>query len=202
MTVSEKIFETLYFNDGFFIECGANDGITQSNTYLLEKLKNWNGILVEPSKNKFVECQTNRSTKNIFYNCALVSNDFKEEFIEGDFDGNLMSSINGRRLNRKNLELVPTLTLNYILEKHKIEKIDFFSLDVEGYELEVLKGIDFKKFKPSYILIEIYNHLFEPITNFLKNENYILVQNVSNFNKIDYPNWDGSHNDYLFKQIN
>ena len=113
-----------------------------------------------------------------------------------------MSSINGRRLNRKNLELVPTLTLNYILEKHKIEKIDFFSLDVEGYELEVLKGINFKKFKPKYILIEIYNHLFEPITNFLKNENYILVQNVSNFNKNDYPNWDGSHNDYLFKQIN
>ena len=39
---------------------------------------------------------------------------------------------------------------------NNFDKIDFFSLDVEGYEMEVLKGIDFTKHTPTFILIEIY----------------------------------------------
>jgi len=43
---------------------------------------------------------------------------------------------------------VPAITLNTILNKHKLIKVDLLSLDVEGYEVEVLKGIDFDKYKP------------------------------------------------------
>ena len=50
--------------------------------------------------------------------------------------------------------LIIIITLNDILESQNVTKIDFFSLDVEGYELEVLKGLDLKRFTPKVILVE------------------------------------------------
>ena len=58
--VSEKILKYLDYENGFYIECGANDGITQSNTLNLVKNKNWRGILIEPSKHSFDLCKENR----------------------------------------------------------------------------------------------------------------------------------------------
>ena len=196
----EKLLEIVDFNDGFFIECGANDGVTQSYSYELEQ-KNWKGILVEPSKIAFNKCVNNRSDKNIFINCALVSDENTENIL-GDFDGNLMSSVNGERLSRnRKLEKVMSRTITSILDEHEIKKVDLFSLDVEGYELEVLKGLDFNIYSPTYLLIEIYSKDYDNIVNFLKTRNYELLLSTTNFNKIDNPHWDGTHNDYLFKKI-
>jgi FkbM family methyltransferase len=206
-TTADKIFEYLDYSDGFYIECGANDGITQSNTYKLETYKNWKGILIEPSEIKINQCKNNRNNKNIFLNCALVSNDYQNEFIEGDFNysdngQSLMASINGqRRANTSNLINVKARTLASILDEFKIEKIDLFSLDVEGYELNVLNGLDLNRHKPTNILIEIYNKDFYNIANLMLKYNYKLIANISDFNLQNNPAWDGTHNDYLFSKI-
>lgn len=198
--ISEKILKYLDYNDGFYIECGANDGIQQSNTLTLEKEQNWTGLLIEPSINSFNECLKNRDiNKNIILNCALVSTEYTDNIIYGDFDGHLMSSINGIRRNNNNLNPTPAKKLSDILFENNISNIDFFSLDVEGFEYEVLKGIDFTQHLPKFILIEIYTKDYDKIHNFLKEKNYELIENLSNFNTIDYPYWDGTHNDYLFK---
>ena len=206
-TTADRIFEYLDYRDGFYIECGANDGITQSNTYKLETDKNWKGILIEPSEIKINQCKNNRSDKNIFLNYALVSNDYQNEFIEGDFNysdngQSLMASINGeRRENSSNLINVRAKTLASILDEFKIEKIDLFSLDVEGYELNVLNGLDLDRHKPTNILIEIYNKDFYNIVNLMLKYNYKLIANISDFNLQNNPAWDGTHNDYLFTKI-
>lgn len=109
-----------------------------------------------------------------------------------------MSSINGTRLSTNNYIRVPATTLTAILNTQIITEIDLLSLDVEGYEYNVLKGLDFNKYKPKYLLIEIYNSDFEEIINYLIKYNYTLVSNFSNYNKQNNPHWDGSHNDYLF----
>jgi FkbM family methyltransferase len=49
---------------------------------------------------------------------------------------------------------VPARTLTSILDECQVNEIDFFSLDVEGFELNVLKGLDFNKYRPKYMLIE------------------------------------------------
>jgi FkbM family methyltransferase len=209
----EKLLDIIDYNGGFYIECGANDGITQSYTYELEK-RNWKGILIEPSTTAYYKCISNRSKKNLFYNCALVS-DNKTEIV-GDFDGSCMASVNGERLGRSNMFTVKCRTLTLILDElkteinglvdsvellNKINNIDLFSLDVEGYELEVLKGLDFSKYSPKYLLIEIYSKDYDEIFNYLQNNKYEFVLSTTNFNKIDNPHWDGTHNDYLFKKI-
>lgn len=110
-----------------------------------------------------------------------------------------MSSVKGKRLSSEIKVKVPAKTLTSILDISKPKKIDFFSLDVEGYELEVLKGLDFSKYSPIFILIEIYEWDKENIINFMLSKNYELICNLSDFNLKDNPHWDRTHNDYLFK---
>jgi len=80
--------------------------------------------------------------------------------------------------------------------------IDFLSLDTEGYELNILKGLSLDKYRPRYMLIEIYNKDLNAIVSHLKEFNYTLESNFSNYNYIDNPHWDGTHNDYLFTTMN
>ena len=68
------------------------------------------------------------------------SDDYKEEYVEGDFDGHCMSSINGNRLNRNAHTKVKATQLTKILDNCYVKFIDFLSLDTEGYEYNILKG--------------------------------------------------------------
>ena len=184
--------------NGFFIELGANNGLFQSNTAFFEKKLNWKGILIEPSFRGYQLCLKNRPN-SICLNYACVSNDYTDEYIEGDFINNHpMSSINGDRLKNNNLIKVKAITLEKILDKYNCSNIDFLSLDTEGYELNILKGLNLKKYRPNYMLIEIYTKDYNNIVDYLENNDYKLHSNFTNYNKKDNPVWDGTHNDYLF----
>jgi hypothetical protein len=110
-----------------------------------------------------------------------------------------MSSVAGARLHSTNLCKVPAITLEAILDTHLgSNTIDFLSLDTEGYELPILKGLNLDKYRPSYMLIEIYTKDYDEIVRFLESKRYTLHSNFSNYNKTTNPGWDGTHNDYLF----
>jgi len=197
--ISKIINHLKYIKNGIYIEIGAYDGIEQSNTKFLEDNYSWTGVLIEPSPKVFKELEKNRS-KNININKCIVSKSYKNKTIKGSFDNGPMSSVNNiRNLQNINLIDVDVTTMDDILEINKFDTIDFVSIDTGGYELEVLEGFDLQKYKPKYILIEILENIRDKIFSYMLKENYILVENISNYNKMDNPNWDGSHNDYLFK---
>lgn len=155
--------------------------------------------MIEPSINGYKKCIINRPY-SICLNYACVSNKYTKSHIYGDFtDNNPMSSIDGKRLNRQNVVKVPIITLEKILDTHlKNREINLLSLDVEGYELFVLEGINLNKYRPNYILVEIYKKDYNKIVDLLQKYKYNLHSNFTNYNNVDNPGWDGSHNDYLF----
>ena len=190
------------------MELNKNYSLRDSNNEFLDNKLDKLFFLSASCFNLINFCKMNRPN-SICYNYACVSHDFTDEFIHGDFNLqpndqiSLMSSVNGLRLNtlKNNFIKVPASTLTNILDKQVIPKIDLLSLDVEGYEYSVLKGLDLNKYKPTYMLIEVYNFDFTKICNYLKDNNYQLISNFSNYNKKNNPNWDGTHNDFLFKTV-
>ena len=171
--LAEKIlnfFAHLDMKNGFFLEAGASNGLWQSNSYYLENALGWNGILVEPNKTMFESCIENRKNpKNHFYNCALVSSDYPHDIIKGyfnekDYENILMAQIDGveqsqernERWLRKQSIFVPARTLDSIV-KEVGKKIDFLSLDVEGYEPQVLNGLNIEEHRPKYVCVEVWS---------------------------------------------
>jgi FkbM family methyltransferase len=224
--IVNKLKKYLNFQSGFFLEVGAYDGLFQSNTLFLEKDLNWKGILIEPNFKYFLQCLKNRP-KSIIINCLLTSFiKFKnKKYSYGDFNayssmskkwgggaatGGPMSSVlsfksiwDFRMLFgkiRRNFSFVPILNfpMQLILDELSINNIDFFSLDVEGQEYDVLNGIDFDKTYIKYICIEVKSFDKAKIFNFLFERNFVLIESLTDFNIKDNPTWDGVTNDYLF----
>lgn len=217
----ESLKKYLDYKNGFFIEVGAFDGVSHSNTFELEKKLSWTGLLVEPTFKNYLSCIKNRPN-SIACNCLLTSfkNYENKKYAFGDFDSNdngsggPMASITSFKLNKsffhnlKNLyskirgkySFIPVmqLPLSLLTDYLNIKKVDFFSLDVEGHEYEVLRGINFEKLHIKYICVEIRNFNKNEIIRLLKEKNFKLVKNLTNFNKSNNPKWDGSHDDYLF----
>lgn len=189
--------------NGFFIEAGALDGLFMSNTKLLEDL-GWNGLLIEPQKKAVARCRQNRKAPAVWG--ALVPIDFKDAFITGDFffDGEggegAWSSVSRNTYGFRVSKSVPAYTLFHLLNAFNIPVVDFFSLDVEGFEFQVLRGIDFKSVDFRNILIEVNSGDYDPnqLFEFMKANGFKEPINLSNFTKENSPDWEGTHQDYLF----
>jgi FkbM family methyltransferase len=196
--LDHKLVDIMNYPNGIFIEVGALDGNEISNTKLFEEFYGWTGILVEPSPNLFAALCANRPNSRCFQ-CALGSFDEHETYAYGDFDGHPMASLVGRAERPSNVRVL-VRSLQSILDECDIRHVHFFSLDTEGYELNILNGVDFDKTTFDYLLIEVYTYQFDDIVRFLEERGYDLVSCFSNYNSVSNPGWDGTHNDYLFKR--
>lgn len=168
-----------YKTDGFFVEFGATNGVELSNTFLLEKKFQWNGILAEPAMRWQKDLKSNRSC-SIETDCVwgstgsiLVFN----ETDEGEFSTiNSFSAEDGHRNLRQNGKKyeVRTISLNDLLAKFNAPRhIDYLSIDTEGSEYEILKYLDFSTYSFEVITVE---HNYTParqlIFNLLTNNGY------------------------------
>jgi FkbM family methyltransferase len=150
---------------GYFVEFGAADGITLSNTYLLEKQYAWSGLLIEPHPNFFSNLRRLRPRATCIH--AAIDPSFSESphplkivvadqlsSLEGYEDRDLHTPLRQRRT----VINVPSVNLNKLLAEYAREKpIDFMSIDTEGSELDILRGMDFDSFGPNCLVVEVNN---------------------------------------------
>jgi len=166
---------------GFFIDIGANDGISISNTYALELL-GWNGICIDANINYKKILSKNRPNSICIISAILNYNGYCH------ITNNDMLSCIDENNTMKNMTC---LTLDTLLKRYKIQnKIDYLSIDVEGSELNVLKGINFENYDIKLITIE-HNAYFmgikskNEIFNFLNQKGFIRIGEIGENREID-----------------
>ena len=110
---------------------------------------------------------------------SLVKGAFDSEQVEAE-----RVAIAGRKLGFTPYKIkVPARTLTSILDEANVSKIDFFSLDVEGFELNALQGLDFEKYRPEFMLIECLDEKsFQAINSYIS-DYYDLFERAS---QVDY----------------
>jgi len=168
--MDRRLAELLGDRAGFFVEAGANDGYDQSNTYALARLRGWRGLLVEPIPALYEETVLTRPESEV-RNVALVRHGHPEETVTMRHGG-LMSVVAGARgseeddrawvaeafrlgLEHEYTVEVPARTLDDLLVEIGDPAVDLLSLDVEGYETEVLRGLDLERRGPAFMLVEV-----------------------------------------------
>jgi len=160
-----EVFPQLNKSDGFFIECGACDGIVDSSCLFFEKL-GWKGINIEPFKEMFDRLVKNRSGL-INLNVALSDYNGKANFAStlntfigcGSIDGPNDYLINQLRGNKHIIySTVETITYKNLIEKQNVKVVDLFVLDVEGHEIKVINGMKDCDVLPEAFVIE-YGHV-------------------------------------------
>jgi FkbM family methyltransferase len=204
--IDKSLMKIIKKKKGFYLEVGAYNGISESISLRFEKDLKWSGLLIEPNPLHFKYLKKNRS-KNICLNRICLSKEYlnKKLFIK---NLNLMSYVVDdknklyfkdypiRRINNmakeaklgnfKNYECKIEMLEN-IFKRHNIKIVDLAIIDVEGSELELLKGVNFRKIKINYFCIESYN--FEKLKKFMIKKNYKFVTKLH-------------REDYVFKRIN
>jgi FkbM family methyltransferase len=144
---------------GFYVDVGASDPVKFNNTKNFSR-KGWRGINIEPDFAVFSSLEADRPN-DINLNIGIGSDDTSMTFYR--FEAKWVSTLSpekaesakaqGNRL-LETIE-VPVKRLDEIFERYCGEKeIDFLSVDTEGWDLEVLEGNDWSRFRPRLVCVE------------------------------------------------
>jgi FkbM family methyltransferase len=159
--VAEHVFPGK--EEGVFVDVGANDGVTLSNSYFFETKRKWTGLCVEPLPEVFEMLRESRP-KSFCENVCIADAEGTLDFarVEGvDALSGIAEKMDGRHRRRIAKEKgrvemlrLPAVRLRTLLDKHGIDRIDFLSIDTEGSELDVVRSIDFGKTSVGVICAE------------------------------------------------
>ena len=180
--------------NGFYIDVGCNHPIFNNNTYLLYK-RGWSGVNIDLDYDCINLFKKFRNA-DFNINCALSSTDGTKNlyFYHNKSPLNTLNKNVSDKQNAKvqKIKKIDTKTLNEILKNENLhdKTIDLLTIDVEGHELDVLKGFDLNYYKPKIVVLEfldtkmnkleiknlnIKNVLNSEIFNYMTNNNYILI---------------------------
>ena len=155
--------------NGFFVEFGATDGVSGSNTFLLEKKFGYKGILAEPNPKQRKNIEKKRDAIIVEECVWAKSNENVKLTNEGD-----LSTVDLFGYNKSSFT-VKTISLTDMLDRHNAPSlIDYLSIDTEGSEFDILSNHDFSKYKFSVITVEHnYTDQREKINKLLSENGYL-----------------------------
>ncbi|MDP3211520.1 FkbM family methyltransferase [Methylotenera sp.] len=175
-----KIFQNKL--DGILVDVGANDGEYGSNSALLETI-GWKCILIEPN---LALCEKIQSVRNPYKLFQFAASSKDADVVLYQVDGGVLShglsTLELNSENRQRIEVnnftyqekkVRSRTLDSMLLESDVKSLDVVSIDVEGHELEVLKGISIEKWLPRIFIIEDNStFISDEISSYMKSKNY------------------------------
>lgn len=170
---------------GIYVDVGAFHPIHANNTNLLHK-QGWRGINIDLSSEKIARFNQFRPRD---FNLVAAVSDSESEITILEYDGGLTDRIalskddNKSAVGQKPVhsKVLPTQTLDTIISQcdFPVDTVDYLDIDCEGHDLNVLKGLNLKKYKPKVITIEALDDNNESeIISYLNNNDYILREKI------------------------
>jgi FkbM family methyltransferase len=163
--------------NGYFLDIGAHDGVTLSNTYILESRYKWTGICIEANPITFSHLKKNRCS--LCLNYCLDHSEGEVNFILAGTVGGIVDQDVDNKVSDATSDKViklKTRTLISVLEDYNVPGIiDYLSIDVEGAEERILSGFDFQKYTFKSITIERPTKLLRDLFNV---QGYILIKEI------------------------
>ena len=184
---------------GFYLDVGCQHPVSNNNTYLLYK-RGWHGINIDLDPKNIRLFNLERPKEINICKCVSSNNSKKDLFFF--HPGSPVNSLEKKTIKNKSnfsLKKINTFTLNSILEDHKIKDIDYFNLDVEGHEIDILKNFDIKYYKPKVISVEFIDYQMKKLEFRNNNIDRVLQSDLYKYfisNDYHFVNW--SHADLIF----
>ncbi|KAI9556512.1 hypothetical protein GHT06_016301 [Daphnia sinensis] len=196
MGQAQSILEILKNKEnGFFVECGALDGELRSNTLYMERNLGWDGVLIEADPKNFVKVQEKNRRAWTVPACLSTSTSpktvvFKQAFNQGRISQNQLDDQN--RAGSVQVQCFPIYSILAALNR---TVVDYFSLDIEGDELAVLKTIPWNNVRIQTLSVEFIHDKEgkDQIKEYMTQQGYEVVKEVTD------PNWLA--NDFIFNKI-
>jgi FkbM family methyltransferase len=153
--VAEVLFPEKH--DGFFVDIGAHDGVSGSNSCYFERNRGWRGVCVEPIPEIFEQLKANRKCDTVC-GCIAAENG-TAKFIRVTGPCEMLSGLDintppehrewvrsevARHGGTVNEFDVSCLRFNDLIARYQIPQIDYLTIDTEGAELAILQTIDFR----------------------------------------------------------
>jgi FkbM family methyltransferase len=171
---------------GTYVDIGCWHPVKASNSYFFS-LRNWKGICIDPNP-ELEKLYKKFRPNDVFVNCAVGETDANLNYYMLSDNNSSMNTLNLDFLKKHDLEkdikktiTIPTFSLKEILDKNLTasDRLDFFDVDVEGFDLQVLQSNDWDKYRPKVVVTEtdisIKVDVVSEITTFLESVNYRLV---------------------------
>ena len=184
---------------GVYLDVGCQHPVSNNNTYLLYK-RGWSGINIDLDPKNIRLFNLERPNEiNI---CKCVSSDNSKKDLFFFHPGSSINTLEKKTIKNKSnfsLKKIKTFTLNSILEDHKVRHIDYFNLDVEGHEIDILKNFEIKYYKPKVISVEFIDYQMKKLEFKNNNINRVLQSELYKYfisNDYHFVNW--SHADLIF----
>lgn len=160
----EEVVIRDFFQDrrgGVFLDVGSADPIRGSTSYYLEEHLEWTGIAVDALAEYQARYSELRPATRFFAYIVTDQDGTKQEFYRVTKAPDASSTIKDRKWRGHALEtetlLVPTITLNTLLDREGVVQIDFLSMDIERGAPKALAGFDIRRFAPKLVCIEAGN---------------------------------------------
>ena len=166
----QDVFASFIISNNFdktFLEFGATDGLELSNSYMLENLLGWKGVLSEPSPQWHDLLKKNRINTKIITKCIWSETGKTLDFFmsdEGiystlndfvDSDKNSMPANTEARKKAGKVIAVETISLNDVIKQYfDNTSPSYISIDTEGSEFKILETFNFKTYRPKVFTIE------------------------------------------------
>lgn len=176
-------------SSGYYVDIGANNGIRDSNTALLE-MCGWQGLLIEANPDLIAAAIRSRPNSTVIHSAIVAPKDVGTiqfyQVVGGpeNLDG-LSTTVKSDRFIQQVVQhggkietiAVPANTLEALLAKHNVpSKFELLSIDVEGIELQVLQSLSFENYQPKLIVVEDNSSGLDwRVRNYLKDWNYCHV---------------------------